>query len=93
MTRLVFHEGRCCPSELRKGEAKRVPRSPLTQLVGIYVGCPGCGRPQVLTTRRVDPDQGKDFVEENGTYHMTPAHTCDRCGASYTIRAGVFVDA
>lgn len=91
--RLVLDHGRCCPSELRAGEGKRVPRSPLTALVGYYVGCPYCARPQVLVARRIDPEGGQDFVEGNDGVTMGPGHTCNRCGVRFLLARGEFVRA
>lgn len=88
---VVNHE-RCCPSELRPGEAKRVPRDRARALAGYYIACPRCGRPQILSAKSIDPDRGLDVVEAGSLVTITPAHRCTRCGARYRIERSKFVE-
>jgi hypothetical protein len=89
--RFVLAYERCCPSELRAGEGKRVPRQPEKPVVGYYLGCPYCARPQVLVARLFDADTGYSFDEVPAGLTMHPDHTCDRCGKSFGIKLGKFV--
>jgi hypothetical protein len=87
---------RCCPSELRRGEAKRIPKNPLHPACGFYVGCPSCGRPQTVTTRAIDPDLGQVCSETStpaGALVVTfePGHTCSRCGVRFSVQANEVV--
>jgi len=87
-----LHYERCCPSELRPGEGKRVPRDAAAKLVGYYIGCPKCGKPQILCSAPIDPI-GPTFVETEGALVSMSKHQCSACGRSYSIVDGAFVDA
>ena len=92
--RFNLEHKRCCPSELRPGEAKRVPKNPLHPAAGFYVGCPRCGRPQVVTTRAVDPNLGQVVTEEGARGEIVslgPGYTCDRCGVVFVVERGEVV--
>lgn len=86
-----LREALCCASKLGRGEAKRVPRSALHPVVGYYVGCPLCGRPQTIPARHVDPEGGQDFVESDEGITMTPGHVCTRCSETFAVERGTFV--
>lgn len=91
--RLVLDHGRCCPSQLRRGEAKRVPKNVLFPAVGFYIGCPQCERPQTITSRAVDERLGQDMSEDpaTGLVNIGPSYTCDRCGASFRVERGEII--
>ncbi len=91
--RFELGHGRCCISQLRRGEAKRVPKNLLVKPVGYYVGCPGCGFPQVITTREVDDKLGQDVAEDAlmGAVSIGPGYACDRCGVRFRVEAGEIV--
>lgn len=84
---------RCCPGKLEPGEAIRVPRDGTFAPMGFYVGCPSCGKPQIIVSAKLDERTGQTFAGELESFQMTPGYTCDRCGYRFAVERGEIVDA
>lgn len=67
-----------CVSKLRHGEVKRIPTSTYLPLVGYYMGCPTCGRPNPI----LGTEQTFSEVE---TLSMGPGYECMRCHKKFRV--------
>lgn len=76
-----------CVARLAPGEAKRIPHRNENPLVGYYIGCPACGRVNVVTSFE------QTFIEDDEGLTMRPGIVCERpsCAKRFSIEQNEFI--